>query len=110
MSQNYIPLYKPYERNGEILQDTPWPEAMHRVALGVEYKGTDFHGFQTQPSGVHTVQQSLQKALSKIADEEITLVCAGRTDAGVHATQQVIHFDTLAVRPEKAWVIEPIVI
>lgn len=105
MSQNYIPIYKPYERNGEILQDTPWPEAMHRVALGVEYKGTEFHGFQTQPSGIHTVQQSLQKALSKVADEEITLVCAGRTDAGVHATQQVIHFDTLAIRPEKAWVL-----
>jgi tRNA pseudouridine38-40 synthase len=105
MSQNYIPDYKPYERNGEILQATPWPEGMNRIALGVEYKGTEFHGFQTQPSGVKTVQQALQKALSKVADEEITLVCAGRTDAGVHATQQVIHFDTSAVRPEKAWVL-----
>jgi tRNA pseudouridine38-40 synthase len=105
MSQNYIPDYKPYERNGEILQATPWPEGMYRIALGVEYKGTEFHGFQTQPSGVKTVQQALQKALSKVADEEITLVCAGRTDAGVHATQQVIHFDTSAVRPEKAWVL-----
>jgi tRNA pseudouridine38-40 synthase len=105
MSQNYIPDYKPYERNGEILQATPWPEGMNRIALGVEYKGTEFHGFQTQPSGVKTVQQALQKALSKVADEEITLVCAGRTDAGVHATQQVIHFDTSVVRPEKAWVL-----
>jgi len=105
MNQNFIPSHKPYERNGEILQTTPWPENMHRIALGVEYKGTEFHGFQTQPSGVKTVQQALEKALSKVADEKITLVCAGRTDAGVHATQQVIHFDTLAVRPEKAWVL-----
>lgn len=105
MSQNYIPSHKPYERNGEILQTTPWPEGMTRIALGVEYKGTEFHGFQTQPSGVKTVQQALQKALSKVADEEITLVCAGRTDAGVHATQQVIHFDTSSIRPEKAWVL-----
>ncbi|MBK8185790.1 MAG: tRNA pseudouridine(38-40) synthase TruA [Cellvibrio sp.] len=105
MSQNYIPDHKPYERNGEILQTTPWPEGMTRVALGVEYKGTEFHGFQTQPSGVKTVQQALQKALSTVADEEITLVCAGRTDAGVHATQQVIHFDTSSIRPEKAWIL-----
>jgi tRNA pseudouridine38-40 synthase len=105
MSQHYIPNHKPYERNGEILQSTPWPEGMSRIALGVEYKGTDFHGFQTQPSGVKTVQQALQFALSKVADEEITLVCAGRTDAGVHATQQVVHFDTSAIRPEKAWVL-----
>ncbi len=103
MSENYLPISKPYARNGEIVADTPWPEAMHRIALGIEYKGADFHGFQVQPSGVKTVQQALEKALSKVADEEITLVCAGRTDAGVHATNQVIHFDTLAVRPEKAW-------
>jgi tRNA pseudouridine38-40 synthase len=105
MSQHYIPDHKPYERNGEILRTTPWPEGMNRIALGVEYKGTEFHGFQTQPSGVKTVQQALQKALSKVADEDISLVCAGRTDAGVHATQQVIHFDTLSIRPEKAWVL-----
>lgn len=77
---------------------------MQRVALAVEYKGTDFHGFQTQPNGVKTVQQALERALSKVADENITLVCAGRTDAGVHATHQVIHFDTLAKRLPKAWV------
>lgn len=103
MSENYIPTSKPYTRNGEIVADTVWPDAMHRIALGIEYKGADFHGFQVQPSGVRTVQQALEKALSKVANEDITLVCAGRTDAGVHATNQVIHFDTLAVRPEKAW-------
>lgn len=103
MSENYIPAFKPYARNGEILADTPWPDGMRRVALGIEYKGTDFHGFQVQPSGVKTVQQALERALSVVADEEVSLVCAGRTDAGVHATNQVIHFDTLAARPEKAW-------
>ncbi|MET0356429.1 MAG: tRNA pseudouridine synthase A, partial [Cellvibrio sp.] len=104
MSENYVPKSKVYARNGEILGDTIWPPGMQRVALAIEYKGSDFHGFQTQPNGVKTVQQALEKALSKVADEEITLVCAGRTDAGVHATNQVVHFDTLAKRPSKAWV------
>jgi tRNA pseudouridine38-40 synthase len=105
MSQESVTRTKPYVRNGEILADTPWPEGMHRIALGVEYNGADFHGFQSQPSGVLTVQQALEKALSKVANEPVTLVCAGRTDAGVHATGQVVHFDTLAVRPEKAWIL-----
>lgn len=104
MSNNYIPTSKPYERNGEVVADTPWPEGMQRIALGIEYKGSDFHGFQVQPNGVKTVQQALERALSTVADEPVTLVCAGRTDAGVHATNQVIHFDTLAKRPAKAWV------
>lgn len=104
MSENFIPKSKVYARNGEVVGDTLWPEGMQRVALAVEYKGSDYHGFQTQPNGVKTVQQALEKALSKVADEDITLVCAGRTDAGVHATNQVVHFDTLAKRPAKAWV------
>jgi len=104
MSENFIPKSKVYTRNGEVVGDTVWPEGMQRVALAIEYKGTDFHGFQTQPNGVKTVQQALEKALSKVANEPITLVCAGRTDAGVHATNQVIHFDTLARRAPKAWV------
>ena len=76
---------------------------MSRIALGIEYNGSRFHGFQYQPSGVATVQQSLNSALSFIANESIVTVCAGRTDAGVHATNQVIHFDTLAERPCSAW-------
>jgi tRNA pseudouridine38-40 synthase len=103
MGDNYVPTSKPYVRSGEVVADTIWPEGMHRIALGIEYKGTDYHGFQVQPNGVKTVQQALEKALSKVANEPISLVCAGRTDAGVHATNQVIHFDTLSVRPEKAW-------
>lgn len=94
---------KPYTRNGEITPGTPWPEGMYRIALGLEYHGGAFHGFQVQPGSVVTVQGQLQRALSRVADEPITLVCAGRTDAGVHATHQVVHFDTRAQRPDKAW-------
>jgi tRNA pseudouridine38-40 synthase len=106
---NNTPTYtsktiKPYERNGEVLSDEAWPEGMHRLALCVEYKGSEFHGFQVQPNAVATVQQALELALSKVADEPISLVCAGRTDTGVHATAQVIHFDTYAQRPLQAWV------
>ncbi len=79
------------------------PEGMRRIALGVEYDGRSFAGFQVQKFAVDTVQGSLEKVLSSIANEPITLVCAGRTDAGVHATGQVVHFDTLAERPERAW-------
>ncbi|GAA5316822.1 MAG: tRNA pseudouridine(38-40) synthase TruA [Candidatus Pelagadaptatus aseana] len=104
MSEFYPPVQKPYTRNGEILQEGVFPDGMRRIALGVEYNGSAFHGFQKQPSGVATVQESLEKALSQVANETVTLVCAGRTDAGVHGTNQVVHFDTLAERPEKAWV------
>src|SRR5690606_41067179 len=97
MGDNYVPTSKPYVRSGEVVEDIIWPEGMHRIALGIEYKGTGYHGFQVQPNGVKTVQQALEKALSKVANEPISLVCAGRTDAGVHATNQVIHFDTLSV-------------
>lgn len=79
------------------------PEGMRRIALSVEYDGSDFHGFQIQQSAGNTVQQRLHEGLSSIADEAITVVCAGRTDAGVHATEQIVHFDTLAERPIKAW-------
>lgn len=92
-----------YRRNAEIWDLASWPEGMHRIAMIVEYVGTSFQGFQRQVSAKITVQGELEKALSKIANEEITLQCAGRTDAGVHATAQVVHFDTLADRPLKAW-------
>lgn len=104
MTENSFPKLKFYTRNCEVSGDISWPENMQRVALAVEYKGSDYHGFQMQPNGVKTVQQALEKALSRVANEEITLVCAGRTDAGVHATNQIIHFDTLALRASKAWV------
>lgn len=103
MTATYPPVQKPYTRNGEVLQPGVFPAGMRRVALGIEYDGSGFHGFQRQKSGVASVQQSLEQALSRVADEAVTLVCAGRTDAGVHACGQVIHFDTLSLRPEKAW-------
>jgi tRNA pseudouridine38-40 synthase len=74
-----------------------------RIALGVEYDGTDFHGWQRQRTG-RTVQVCLEQALSRVADHDLATVCAGRTDTGVHAIEQVIHTDTAAVRDEKAWI------
>lgn len=77
---------------------------MARIALSVEYNGQDYNGFQKQSSTKNTVQYHLERALTRVADEPIGLVCAGRTDAGVHATEQIVHFDTLAKRPTKAWI------
>ena len=74
-----------------------------RIALGVEYDGTGFSGWQIQ-EGSRTIQGCLEEALSKVADHQVRVVCAGRTDAGVHAMGQVVHFDTGAVRDPHAWV------
>ena len=74
-----------------------------RIALGLEYEGTGFAGWQTQPQG-DTVQDALERALAEIAGAPVRVTCAGRTDAGVHAAAQVVHFDALAARPENAWV------
>ncbi|GMG87463.1 tRNA pseudouridine(38-40) synthase TruA [Biformimicrobium ophioploci] len=93
-----------YTPNCEVPDGCSLPEGVRRVALGVEYDGSDLHGFQSQKSGVPTVQGALEVAISSVAAEPVTLVCAGRTDAGVHGTGQVVHFDTSAVRPSKAWV------
>ena len=73
-----------------------------RLALGVEYDGSAFRGWQTQPSG-NTVQDALEAALQQIAGVPVEVVCAGRTDAGVHATNMVAHFDTEAIRPLRGW-------
>ena len=74
-----------------------------RIALGIEYDGSRFLGWQTQPGG-GTVQDALETALSGIADAPVRVTCAGRTDRGVHARAQVVHFDTDAERPDSAWV------
>jgi tRNA pseudouridine38-40 synthase len=75
-----------------------------RLALGIEYNGAPYHGWQRQQT-VASVQQHVEEALTTIANEPIKAVCAGRTDAGVHATCQVVHFDTNIQRPERAWTI-----
>jgi tRNA pseudouridine38-40 synthase len=74
-----------------------------RIALGIEFDGSRFLGWQTQPGG-GTVQDALQDALSAVADAPVSVTCAGRTDRGVHAREQVVHFDTDAERPDSAWV------
>ena len=74
-----------------------------RIALGIEYDGSRFHGFERQ-SAQRTVQGEIENALTRIAASSVRVVCAGRTDAGVHALGQVVHFDTGASRPVHAWV------
>ena len=76
-----------------------------RVALGVQYDGAGFQGWQAQQSGRRTVQACLERALAQVANHPVKLSCAGRTDSGVHATAQVAHFDTDAARSERAWVL-----
>lgn len=73
-----------------------------RWAAGVEYLGTRYSGWQTQ-AGRDSVQGALEAALSRVADHPVAVVCAGRTDAGVHAWGQVVHFDSDAARSEYAW-------
>lgn len=76
---------------------------MTRVVLGLEYAGDAFCGWQSQAHG-RTVQDALEGALTQIAAHPVRLHCAGRTDTGVHASAQVVHFDTQAERPQSAWV------
>ena len=74
-----------------------------RVALGLSYRGAGYHGWQSQPDGA-TVQDRVEAALSRFADRPVRTVCAGRTDAGVHALNQVVHFDTEVAREPFSWV------
>ncbi|HEX5126092.1 MAG TPA: tRNA pseudouridine(38-40) synthase TruA, partial [Rhodocyclaceae bacterium] len=76
---------------------------MPRVAIGLEYDGRDFEGWQAQTHR-RTVQDAVEQALSNVAAAPIAVVCAGRTDSGVHAAVQVVHFDTNVIRPLGAWV------
>jgi tRNA pseudouridine38-40 synthase len=75
-----------------------------RIALGIEYDGTAYNGWQRQRAGVG-VQQRVEEALAEVADEDIQVVCAGRTDTGVHASAQVVHFDTTSERSERSWLL-----
>lgn len=77
-----------------------------KIALGIEYDGTRFNGWQRQHAAqpARTVQQVVEAALSKVANHPVTLICAGRTDTGVHARSQVVHFETESTRSEYQWV------
>lgn len=81
----------------------PKGPALTRIALGVAYRGEAYHGWQSQPDG-QTVQDRLEAALSQFAAQPVATVCAGRTDTGVHAMNQVVHFDTPLHRDEFSWV------
>lgn len=73
-----------------------------KLALGIEYDGSRYYGWQRQ-NEVRSVQEKLEKALSKVADHPVVVFCAGRTDAGVHGTGQVVHFETTSPRADAAW-------
>jgi tRNA pseudouridine38-40 synthase len=75
-----------------------------RIALGIAYQGTAYHGWQSQP-GLACIQAYLEQAVSQVADHPIVLSCAGRTDKGVHALGQVVHFDSTAQRSQQAWLL-----
>ncbi len=75
-----------------------------RIALGVEYDGHGFCGWQAQKEGQRTVQGAVEEALSFVANESVRVICAGRTDTGVHSAEQVIHFDTNVIRSNRSWV------
>ena len=75
-----------------------------RIALGIEYDGTAYNGWQRQRSG-DGVQERVETALGKVADEVIEVTCAGRTDSGVHATAQVVHFDSNSERSDRGWLL-----
>ncbi len=75
-----------------------------RYAAGIEYVGTGFSGWQTQ-SNARSVQDAVERAFSRVANEPVAVVCAGRTDKGVHALGQVVHFDTSAERSARSWIL-----
>ena len=72
-----------------------------RLALSIEYKGTHYYGWQIQNHHKKkTIQYHIEQAISKVANENISTICAGRTDTGVHAFSQIIHFDTIKRRTD----------
>jgi tRNA pseudouridine38-40 synthase len=75
---------------------------MARIAAGIEYDGRAYSGWQIQP-GLNTLQDAVQRAFARVADAPLDCTCAGRTDAGVHALGQVVHFDSDAARSERGW-------
>ncbi len=77
---------------------------VYRYAACIEYDGAAFHGWQSLKSGLPTVQAAVEHAIGKVANHKIAVICAGRTDAGVHGSRQIIHFDTTSIRDDRGWV------
>jgi len=82
------------------LEETP---ALRRLALGISFRGSAYHGWQSQADGL-TLQDVMERALSAFAARPVVTVCAGRTDAGVHGLNQVVHVDTTIDRDSHSWV------
>lgn len=82
----------------------PAAEAVQRFAVSVEYDGSHYHGWQAQRPGIRTVQREVEAAIAKVANHPLTVICAGRTDTGVHGCNQIIHFDSPAIRSERSWI------
>ncbi len=76
----------------------------YRYAACIEYDGSGYHGWQSLKTGLPTIQAAVEAAIGKVANHPVSVVCAGRTDAGVHGSRQIIHFDTTAVRELRGWV------
>lgn len=76
-----------------------------RLAIGIDFNGGAYRGWQTQQTGVRSVQETLEKAISIVADQPVAVIGAGRTDAGVHASGMVAHFDTEALRSPRNWLL-----
>lgn len=92
--------------NTEPRSEISAPKTNRKYALLIEYDGRLFKGWQKQTNPpVRSIEAEIERAVSFIANEEIKIICAGRTDAGVHAMNQVVHFETTAVRPKRAWML-----
>lgn len=76
-----------------------------RIAIGIDFNGRAYRGWQTQQPGVKSVQETLERAIGRVANHPVIVHAAGRTDAGVHAAGMIAHFDTEAHRPERSWML-----
>lgn len=76
-----------------------------RYAIGIDFNGRAYRGWQTQQPGVRSVQETLEKAIGRVANHAVTVIAAGRTDAGVHASGMIAHFDSDAPRSERSWLL-----
>ncbi len=93
-----------YRTNCRMPEAETLPSGIFRYAAAIEYDGSNYCGWQRQPH-CSSVQSAVEKALSVIANEPVVVVCAGRTDTGVHATNQIVHFDSHAIRSAHNWVL-----